>query len=145
MQRLVPVKDAVISRLYESFFRDCPLYMAVLSHVPVGFPAIAYCPCLPFWYTQLNETPCSLSGSLPLFPDIASKPSSQPFIPSLHCCLHACNPEVTKPAPDVDLYSLHHHSDISALTAGSQLFQLCFGFLQGLCVGSDIHVLSPLP
>ena len=43
MQRLVPVKDAVISCLYESFFRDCPLYMAVLSHVPVGFPAIAYC------------------------------------------------------------------------------------------------------
>ena len=145
MQGLVPVKDAVISCLYESFFRDCPLYMAVLSHVPVGFPAIAYCPCLPFRYTQLNEALCSLSGSLPLFPDIASKPSSQPLIPSLHCCLHTRNPEVTKPAPDVDLYSLHHHSDISALTAGSQLFQLCFGFLQGLCVGSDIHALSTLP
>ena len=68
--------------------------MAVLSHVPVGFPAIAYCPCLPFRYTQLNEALCSLSGSLPLFPDIASKPSSQPLIPSLHCCLHTDEYEV---------------------------------------------------
>ena len=106
------------------------MHMAISGHVPVGFPAIAYCPRLPFRYVQLNEALRSLSGLLPLFPDIASEPSSQPFIPPLHCFLHTRNPEVTKPAPDVDLYILHHHSDISALTAGSQFFQFCLGFLQ---------------
>lgn len=75
--------------------------MAVLSHVPVGFPAIANCPYLPFWHAQLNKALRSLSGLLPSFPDIASEPSSQPFIPSLHRCLHARNSEVAKPAPDM--------------------------------------------
>ena len=104
--------------------------MAISGHVPVGFPEITYCPRLPFRYAQLNETLCSFPGFLPLFPDIAPEPSSQPFIPSLHRCFHTRDSEVTKPAPDVDLYLLHHYSDISTLTAGSQFFQLCLGFLQ---------------
>ena len=119
--------------------------MAISCHMPVGFPAIAYRPRLPLWYAQLNETLCSLPGLLPLFPDIASEPSAQPFVPPLHRCLHTCNPEVTKPAPDVDLYLLHHESDISALTAGSQLFQLCLGFLQGLCMSPDVYFPSAKP
>ena len=119
--------------------------MTILGYMPVGLPAITYCPRLPFRYSQLNETFRSLSRSLPLLLDIASMSSAQPVIPSLHRCLHARDLEVSKLAPDVDLYSLHHDPGISALTAGSQFFHLCLGFLQGLCMSPDIYVFSPLP
>ena len=44
--------------------------MTVLSHVPVGFPAIAYSPRLPLWYPQLHEALCSHLGFLPLFSEV---------------------------------------------------------------------------
>lgn len=73
-----------------------------------------------------------------LLPNVAAESSSQPAIPFLHRRFHACNPEVAKPAPYVDLYFLHHGSDITAPTAGSQFFQLLLCFLQGLCVYSNV-------
>ena len=119
--------------------------MTILRHVPVGSPAIAHRPCLPLWYSQLHKALCSRLGFLPLFPDVASIAAAQPAVPFLHCFLHARYPEVAQPAPDVDLYLLHHDPDISALAAGSQFFQLGFGFLQGLCVRSNVNAILALP
>ena len=79
-----------------------------------------------------------------MLPDVYPESSSQPLIPSLHRVLHVCNPEVAQPTADVDFYVLHHLSDISALTAGSQFFQFGLGFLQGLCVGPNVYsILAP--
>ena len=119
--------------------------MTILRHVPVGFSTIAYSPRLPLWYPQLHETFRSGSGSFPLLPDVAPESAAQPSVPFLHGCFHARYPEVAQPAPDVDLYLLHHDPDISALTAGSQFFQLGLGFLQGLCVRSNVDSILALP
>ena len=51
---------------------------------------------------------------------------------------------LAKPSADVDLYVLHYLADVSALTAGSQFFQLLLRFLQGLCMGAnEIAILAP--
>ena len=89
-------------------------------------------------YAQLHEVADSRFRDFPLFPNVNTKSPSQPLVPSLHRCLHARYPEVAQPSPDVDLYILHHLPDIYALTAGSQFFQFGLGFLQGLCVYSDV-------
>ena len=39
---------------------------------------------------------------------------------------------------------MHYHTDVSALTAGSQLSELLLCFLQGLCMGTNvISILAP--
>ena len=80
-----------------------------------------------------------------MFPYVHTKAAAKPSVPITHGRFHARYPEVAQPSPDVDFYILHHLSDISALTAGSQFFQFGLGFLQGLCVYSDVDPILSLP
>ena len=115
------------------------------SNCPIPLLRVSIPVCLPLGHTQLHQVLYSRLRILPLFPDVAPESAAQPVVPFLHGCLHARYPEVAQPAPDVDLYLLHHDPDISALAAGSQLFQLGLGFLQGLCVCSNVVPILALP
>ena len=145
MQGLVVVQDFEISCCFESLVCYCVRENTASGNCPVPLLRVSIPVCLPLELPQFHQVLYSRPWILPLFPDVASESAMQPPVPFLHRCLHTRNSEVAQPAPDVDFYSLHHFSDISALTAGRQFFQLGLGFLQGLCVGSNVDTLRPLP
>ena len=122
MHRLVPVKDAVVSGLYESFVCNGRFQNTASGNCPISLSRVPVPVSLPLGHSQFYKVLHSRSGELPLFPNIGAESSSQPFVPPLHCRLHTRNPEVAQPAPGVDFYVLHHDPDISALAAGSQFF-----------------------
>ena len=80
-----------------------------------------------------------------VIPDVHSEPAAQPPVPLLHGILHIRYSEVAQPSAYVNLYFLHYHTHISALTAGSQFFQFGFSFLQGLRMSAYVYSVAPLP
>ena len=137
-ERQVSLQDFKISCCCESRVRYCVRENTASGNCPIPLLRVSIPVCLPLGHPQFYQVLYSRPWILPLLPDIHPDSAAQPLVPSAHCCFHACYPEVAQPAPDVDLYLLHHGPDISALTAGSQFFQLGLGFLQGLCVRSNV-------
>ena len=117
----------------------------MLRTAPIGLSRVRHLTGAPFRHAQLHKVLHSRSRLLPLFPDIHPDPPTKPAVPFLRGRLHACDSEVAKPSADEDLYILHHFADVSALTAGSQLFQLLLCFPQGLRVDADIYSVPSLP
>ena len=107
MHRLVPVKDAVVSGLYESFVCNGRFQNTASGNCPISLSRVPVPVSLPLGHSQFYKVFHSRSGELPLFPNIGAEFSSQPFVPPLHCRLHTRNPEVAQPAPGVDFYVLH--------------------------------------
>ena len=142
MQRLVPIKDTVVSRLCESFIGDRRINACVMRASPIGFAGIGNLCCTPFRKAELYKVIEPRSRSLPLFPDIHSETAAQLFIPALHCIAHTCYSEIAKPSSDEYSHIVHHLTDVSALTAGSQFFELLLCFPEGLCMGSNEYSMT---
>ena len=111
---------------------------------PIRLSGISNLTGTPFRKSEFHQVLYPCFRFLPLFPDVHPKTSAQPAVPFFHRVAHTCDSEVAKPSAGEYFNFLHHHADVSALTAGSQFFQLLLCFLQGLCMGADKHSASPL-
>ena len=144
MQRLVPVKDAVVSCQCESFVGNGGFEDWTSSDPPIALP-IAPFPSVVLGNAKHFQSISPRFWQFPLLPNIHPETAAQPFIPTFHRVSHTRNVEVAKLSANEDFYLVYDHADVSALTAGSQFFEFLLCFLQGLRMGTDEHAILPLP
>lgn len=109
---------------------------------PIAFASVPVSVCHPIGHSELSQVGNPRPRQLPLLPDIHSYSSAKPLVPPFHFVLHIRYSVVSKPSAHKYLYVVKHGIQLSALTSGSESFQLLFGFLLGLCVNSDICTVS---